>query len=173
MPQKNSRADVLAADQAIIDGLTKNQAKFGASFYCGSKQMTVQNAIDMMQGRVTTGKAVVSADAARTEAIKADKDERAQTRTDVTALKRLIIAMFLSSPATLADFALKPPKQPTKTVEEKAQAAAKAQATRKTLGTKGAQQKKAAKAAAAAAPEAPAQTATPPAQPAPAAKSGS
>jgi hypothetical protein len=173
LPKKNSRADTLAADQALIDGTTKNLSKLPASFPVGSQQMTPQDVINVVQGRVTTGKAVVAAEKARTEAVQADRDERAKTQLVVGAYKRLVVAMFLKSPTILGDFGLAAPKQAAKTAEEKAQAAAKAQATRKTLGTKGTQQKKAAKAAAAAAPEAPAQPSTPAAQPAPAAKSGS
>ena len=121
--------------------------------------------VTLLQGRVTSGKAVVQAEAARTAAIQSDDATRAQSQTKVTAFRRIIIAMFLLSPDVLGDFGLAAPKPPLKTAETKAAAATKAAATRKLLGTKGPQQKKAAKAAAASTATAPAATSAPEASP--------
>ncbi|MGD0523966.1 MAG: hypothetical protein ABSE49_02415 [Polyangiaceae bacterium] len=165
MPKTSSRADVLAADQNLIDGIQKNTAKLPASFPVGSVTTTPADMVTVLQGRITTGKAVIQAEAARTAAIQTDDATRAQSQTKVSAFRRIIIAMFLQSPDVLGDFGLAAPKPPLKTAETKAAAATKAAATRKLLGTKGPQQKKAAKAAAAAAATAPAPTAAPEASP--------
>ncbi|HEX3345604.1 MAG TPA: hypothetical protein VHS09_13570 [Polyangiaceae bacterium] len=166
MSKNNSRADLLAADQNMIDGIQKNASKLPASFPVGSVTMTPQDMVTVLQGRITTGKAVVQSEATHAAALQADTTTRDQTKTKVSAFKRIIIAMFLQSPDVLGDFGLAAPKPPLKTAEVKAAAAAKAKATRTLLGTKGAQQKKAAIAAAAAPVDAPAVPATPPALPA-------
>ncbi len=161
MPKNNSRADLLAADQNLIDGIQKNASKLPPSFPVGSVTMTPQDVVTLLQGRITTGKAVVLADAAHIAAIQTDVQTRAESQTKVSAFKRIIVAMFLQSPDVLGDFGLAAPKPPLKSAETKAAAAAKAKATRALLGTKGSQQKKAAKAAAGVPVEAPAVPAAP------------
>jgi len=155
MPKDNSRTDLLAADQNLIDGITKNASKLPASFPVGSVTTTPADVVTMLQGRITTGKAVVLAESARTAAVATDKATRAQTQPRITAFKRIIVAMFLQSPDVLGDFGLAAPKPPLKSAEVKAASAAKAAATRKAKSAK----------AAAPAPE-PAAPAAPPAAPA-------
>jgi hypothetical protein len=165
-----SRTDRVAADQAMIDGTTTNQAKLPATFPLGNKAITPPELIQVYQQRITSAKAVVAADAARAAAVKADQDLRTQTRPTTNAYKRLVLAMFAEAPDVLATFGLKAPTPTPPTAATKAAAAAKAKATRKVVGTLGTQQKKAAKAAAATAPaEAP--VAAPPAANAGTAKS--
>jgi len=171
MSNNSSRTDLLAADQNLIDGIQKNASKLPASFPVGSVITTPADVVTMLQGRITTGKAVVQADAARTAAVQSDRTTRAATQAKVSAFRRIIVAMFEASPDVLGDFGLAASKPPQKTAETKAAAAAKAKATRALLGTKGSQQKKAAKAAAAAPAPAPAPAAAPapePVAPAPA-----
>jgi hypothetical protein len=134
MPSKKSRTDNLAADQSMIDGITKNASKLPASFPVGSQTMTPTDLVQVFQGRITTGKAVVVADAARTAAVKADRDKRAQTKPAAMAFRQLIIAMFLESPDILGDFGLAAPKVGVKTAEVKATAAAKSRATKAAKG---------------------------------------
>jgi hypothetical protein len=166
MPKNNSRTDLLAADQNLIDGIQANTSKLPASFPVGSVTTTPAAVVTLLQGRITTGKAVVQAESARTAAVQADRTLRAQTQPEVSAFKRIIVAMFLQSPDILGTFGLAAPKPPVKTAETKAAAAAKAKATRALLGTKGSQQKKAAKAAAAAPAPAPAVSPAPAPEPA-------
>jgi hypothetical protein len=151
MSKNNSRDALLAADQKLIDGTTKNAAKLPATFPLAKQQTTPADVVTALGQRITSGKAVVQAEAAHTAAIKDDDDVRSQTQKRINAYKRLLIAMFLEQPDILADFGLEPPKTGQKTVAVKAVAAAKAKATREKLGTKGTKQKKAAKAAAPAA----------------------
>ncbi len=164
---KNSRTDVLAADQAMIDGITKNQAKLPASFPMEGSTMTIPALLQVFQGRITTGKAVIAAESAHTAAVKADTDERASTAGVALSFRRLLVALFAQQPDVLGDFGLAAPKKPVRTAAEKAAAAAKAKATRKTLGTKGAQQKRAALAAADASAASPAEPPAPAAAPTP------
>jgi hypothetical protein len=145
MATKNtSRTDTLAADQAMVEGIAKNKAKLPPSFEMEGQTMTPDAVSQVFQDRITTGKAVIAADNARTAAVKADRDKRQQTRGVALSFKRLLIALFAQDPAILGDFAMEPPKKGVRTAANKAGAAAKGKATRKTLGTKGTRQKKAA-----------------------------
>jgi hypothetical protein len=134
MSKKTSRADLLAADQNLIDGITKNASKLPASFPVGSVTTTPADVVTMLQGRITTGKAVVLAESARTAAVATDRTTRSQSEQRIAAFRRIIIAMFLQSPDVLGDFGLAAPKPPQKSAEVKAQAAAKGAATRKAKG---------------------------------------
>jgi hypothetical protein len=154
--KQTSRTDVLAADQAMVDGIAKNKAKLPPSFEMEGQTMTPDAVSQVFQDRIATGKAVVDADNARTKAVKADRDKRQQTSGVALSFKRLLIALFAQDPAILGDFAVEPPKQGQRTAANKADAAAKGLETRKTLGTKGTRQKKAALQAAAAASATPA-----------------
>src|ERR1019366_62068 len=131
MSKKTSRADLLAADQNLIDGITKNASKLPASFPVGSVTTTPAEVVTLLQGRVTTGKAVILAESARTAAVQTDRTTRAQSQPRLIAFKRIIIAMFLQSPDVLGDFGLAAPKPPVKSAAVKAKAAAKGTATRK------------------------------------------
>ena len=165
---KSSREHLQALDQGMADGIAKHKALLPASFPVGPKSFTPDDVTGFLNERVATGKAVVTADAAKTAAVKADRDKRADTKLVIDTFRRLVIVLFLQSPDILGDFALSAPKVPQKTSAVKAKAAAKSKATRTMLGTKGSKQKKdaiaAAQAAAAAppaAPEAPASPAAP------------
>ena len=131
MSKNLSRTDLLAADQTLIDGIQKNASKLPASFPVGSVTTTPADVVTMLQGRITTGKAVVLAESARTAAVATDRTTRAQSQPRITAFKRIIVAMFLQSPDVLGDFGLAAPKPPVKSAEVKAASAAKAAATRK------------------------------------------
>jgi len=171
-----SRADILASDQTLIDGINKNLALLPPSFRVNKQQITPQVVITTLQGRITTGKAVVDAETAHTAAVKADKDERVQTKPVVDGFKHMVIAMFANEPGVLKDMGLSAPRPAEKSAATKAKAAEKAQQTRQAVGTKGKKQKKAAIAAEHATQANPAQAeppatpAAPVAQPAPAGK---
>ena len=173
MSKNTSRTDTLAADQAMVDGITKNQSQLPASITVGSTVTTPQAMITVFQGRVTAAKVVIAAEAARTAAVKANKTERANTAALVLAWKQLIIAMYKNSPDVLGDYGLAVPKVGQKTAAVKAKAAEKGATTRKVLGTKGSVQKKEALAQQSATTEAPAAPAPSPAQPTPAVKPAS
>ncbi len=137
----NKRSDKLAADQAMIDGTQKFLAKL-AQLPVGSQTMTPDEIVQIFQGRLAIGKAVLTAEAARTAAVKADKDKRQSTAVFERSFRRIVLGMFSQSPDTLAIFGLKPPKAAKKTVATKAAAVAKNKATRKARNTQGTKQKK-------------------------------
>jgi hypothetical protein len=126
-----SRNDLLTADQLLIDGTQKNASKLPQSMTVGSKTVTQADIIAVILGRITAGKAAQAAEAARTAAVKAERDARAQTRQFVTSYRRVLMGMFSESPETLAMFGLHPLVTGRKTAAAKADAASKAVATRK------------------------------------------
>jgi hypothetical protein len=147
-----SREHYLAADQGLSDGIKSNKGRLPASFPVGAKTYTPDDVAALLDDRVAAGKAVVTADAARTAAVKTEREKRAETKLVVDTFRRLAVVLFMQSPDILAEFALRPPKVPERTAESKAKAAEKSKATRKLLGTKGRKQKKAVLAAAKGAP---------------------
>jgi hypothetical protein len=134
------RADRLAADQQMIDGTQKFLAQ-NATLTFGSQTMAPADIVAVYQKRIQTAQAALNADAARTAAIKVDRDERATTGKTVKAFRRFVQATYSESPDTLAAFGLKVHKTGKATVEVKAQAVTKSQATREARGTKGSRQK--------------------------------
>jgi hypothetical protein len=141
MATHNTRANLLAADQQMINGVQKSLTQV-TSMPVGSQTSTPADIVKVFQDRIATGNAVITADAARTAAIKADRDKRAQTATFVSSFKRIVQGMYSQSPDTLATFGLTALKATKKTAETKATAAVKSKATRVARNTMGSQQKK-------------------------------
>jgi hypothetical protein len=162
MTTLNKRTDLIAADQAMIDGVKRFLTQI-ASLPVGNQVLTPADIVKVFQDRVNAGQAVKTAETARTAAIKADRDERARTAATVRAFRRIVLGMFQESPDTLAIFGLKAPKVVKKTVAVKATAVVKTKATRAARGTKGKKAKLAIKGAPPAATPGPA---APPATPA-------
>lgn len=127
----NNRTAVLAAYQSMIDGTNKNKSALPASFPVGAQTYKPDDVLAMLQKRITLGQATLQAEAARTAAIKAEQDERAQTKLVVNTFRKLVILLFAQSPDVLATFGLKPPKPRTSSAATKASSAAKASAKRK------------------------------------------
>ncbi len=97
--------------------------------------------------------------------MKADRDERAKTKTFVSGFRQTLKVAFDGSIDALSDFALSPRKLHVPTPEQKAKANAKAKATRAARHTMGPKQKLAIKGAAPqATPAAPATANVPTAQ---------
>jgi len=151
---KPTRLARLAADQKLIDGVSKFLSTFG-SLPVDSQMMTAADIVKVLQARLSAGQAVQTAQAARDAAVKADRDERAKTATFVSSLRRLVEAMFAQSPDTLAAFGLTARRAAKKTVAIKATAVAKSKATRKARNTLGRKQKAKVKGTAPAAPPTP------------------
>src|SRR5437016_3186573 len=122
MTTSNNRKSSLDQDSHLIAGVQKHL--MNQSFIVGDKPCTVQEVIDLLQSRVTTGLAAVSGKAAWQAAVKTDRDQRAQTGVFVRALRAIVQGMF-HDPSTLADFGLSPRKSTKKSVETKATAIAK------------------------------------------------
>jgi hypothetical protein len=166
MTTSNKRSDRMSADQAMADGVQKFLAQL-ASLPVGSRIVTPADIVKVFQDRIDAGKALKTAEAARTAAVKADRDVRAQTSVFVQACRRVVQGMFFESPDTLAAFGLKAPKAAKKKVAVKAAAVVKSKATRTARNTLGKKAKLAihgspstAKSSPTAAPEAPAKPTT-------------
>ena len=140
MGTAHNRPSRLASDQKLIAGVQQHQAQF-ASVSVDGQSMTSAGIVALLQGRVDAVKAVENAEAALKAALKAERDGRVKSSTFRSALVRLIVGMFLSSPDTLAAFGLTAPKAGTKTVKVKAEAIAKSKATREARHTMGKNQK--------------------------------
>jgi hypothetical protein len=141
MSTNQNRIHLLDADQKMIDAVQKHLSQL-ASLPVGSQKSTPADIVKVYQDRLAAGQAVVTAEAARAAAVKANRDKRAQTATFVSSFKRMVLGMFSQSPDTLADFGLKAPKAVKKTVAVKATALVKTKATRAARNTMGSVQKK-------------------------------
>ena len=142
-----NRSQQQVADQKLIDGLTKHAATIQSVVIGGTSHSTAA-LVAAMQARLATASAALTTRATWLSAVKEDADERANTKALVSGLRQAMQVAFAGSIDALADFGLKPRKQPAaRTPEEKASAVAKALATRKARHTMGSQQKKGVKGA--------------------------
>jgi hypothetical protein len=125
-------------DQSLLAGVQKDLAN--QSFTVQDKPCTTQDVVNVLQGRISKGQAVIAARAALAAAVKAFLEERTSTKGFVSAFRSIVHGMF-TNPATLADFGLEPRKSTKKTLETKVTAAEKTAATRTARGTKGPKEK--------------------------------
>jgi len=135
-----------AADQKMIDGFNKH-AQTVPSLLIAGTSFKPADIITVLQTRLSTANAAQSTRATWQNAVKADKDERAKTKTLVDGVRQALLVALSASIDALADFGLSPRKVRVLTPEQKAVAAAKAKATRKARGTMGKVQKKGVKGA--------------------------
>ena len=136
----NTRIKEQTSDRKLIDGLNKHQAIVPSVLIAGAPIKTV-DVIATLQARLATANAAQSTRATWLNAVKADRDERAKTKTLLLALRQALQLMFSGSIDTLADFGLAPRKARVITPEKKAAAALKAKATREARHTMGKKQK--------------------------------
>ncbi|HEY1697195.1 MAG TPA: hypothetical protein VGG39_33775 [Polyangiaceae bacterium] len=131
---KPTKAAILAQLQALISGLQKQLPN--GQFTLASTGYTTAALVQAIQGLITALTAVDSAQASVKEALVAYAAENTKTGPIISALKRVLRAMYANSPATLALFGLKPPRAPAPlTSVELAAKTAKAKATREARGT--------------------------------------
>jgi hypothetical protein len=124
-----NRLNRQAADQKLADGLAKHRQAL-AALMIGGASHTVDDILAILQTRLAAAVAAESTRATWQTAVKADRDERAKTKTFVSGLRQALQVAFTGSIDALADFGLAPRKQRVVTPEKKAAAAAKAKATR-------------------------------------------
>ena len=137
----NSRNDHETADQKMLVGTQQVLSKL-TTMTVGSQSLATADLVKVFQDRIASSQAVQTANAARTAAVKADRDKRTQTAPLVKAFKRVVQGMYSESPDILAVFGLQPVKVGAPTVATKAAAAEKSVATRKARHTMGTVQKK-------------------------------
>jgi hypothetical protein len=139
---KINRIDQKVSDQNLSDGLKKHQSTL-ASFAIAGTSSTVADVLAVLDARTATENAVEAARAVWQTKVQASRDERAKTRALVSGVRQQLQLTFAGAIDTLADFGLKPRKQPApRTPEQKALATAKAKATRAARHTMGSVQKK-------------------------------
>jgi hypothetical protein len=144
MPTKNNnkRIDQRAADQALIDGLTKHAGVL-ATLVIGGAPHTPTELVTVLQGRIAARASAAAARAPWLAAVQAERDESDKTQSLVSGLRQAIRTAFASQVDLLADFGLKPRKAAApRTPEEKAASVAKARATREARHTMGSKQRK-------------------------------
>jgi hypothetical protein len=137
MPVKNrTRALQQAADQNMIDGLTKHAAAIG-SILLGGRTYTVAEATVLVQAALTASKTVVVQRTALTASLEDETTVRTENKVFFDGLIQTVQTMFAGQIAALGDFGLKAPKKAVVSPETRVAAAAKAKATREARGTKG------------------------------------
>ena len=137
---KSNRPDETAADQKLIDGLTKHASTITSMVIAGVT-MTSAAIIAEVQARVSASLNTQTTKATWQAAIVAEQAERAKTKTFAAGLRQAILVAFAGQVDALADFGLTPRKVPVATPAEKTARAAKAKATRAARHTMGKVQK--------------------------------
>ena len=138
-PKKNRAAET-AADQKLIDGLTKHAATITA-LVIGGVTMASKDIIAALGVRITTANAVPPARAAWQAAVAADKAEATKSAALASAVRQALLVAFAGQVDALADFGLSARKPAVLTPAQKAEAIAKAKATRAARHTMGKNQK--------------------------------
>jgi hypothetical protein len=139
---KRNRTSETAADQRLIDGLTKHAATLPPFLIAGVSTSTTEVVADL-QARIGAENAVAPAKAAWQDAVLKARSQVASTKARVSAAKQALLLAFAGQTDTLADFGLTPRKARVVTPEQKLAAAAKGKATRAARHTAGSVQKKA------------------------------
>jgi hypothetical protein len=132
--KSQSKEAELASDTQLLAGMQKDLGAT-ASLTIAGQTMTSQQAMTVVQGRIATANAVPPAKAAYAKAVAANDAQLAQTKQFMSALRQLLLAMFVTQPDKLADFGLSPRKVAKRTAVSKMVAAEKNLATRKERGT--------------------------------------
>ncbi|MGH7435516.1 MAG: hypothetical protein ACRENE_07560 [Polyangiaceae bacterium] len=142
---KENRINRLAADQALINGLNKRAATL-STFTVGGATLKTSDVIAALLAEIAAENAVAPARASWEAAVQAARTQTAKTKAIASGVTQSLQLIFKGQTEALADFGLKPRKQPApRTPQQKAAAAAKAKATRAARNTMGSQQKKAVK----------------------------
>jgi len=137
----NNRTQQQAADQKLMDGITKHEQAI-SSLTIGGVAYKTADILAILQARIATANTTLSTRATWQSAVAADKGELTKTKTIVSGVRQAIQLMFAGSVDTLADFGLKPRKaRAVRTPAQKAAASAKAKATRAARHTMGSKQK--------------------------------
>jgi hypothetical protein len=139
IPKKN-RTDETAADQKLIDGLTKHAATI-TSLVIGGVTMATKDIISTLQARITASQNAESTRATWQAAVVTDHAERSKTKTFASGLRQALIVAFTGQVDALADFGLSARKAVVLTPAEKLARNAKSMATRAARHTMGTVQK--------------------------------
>src|SRR5258708_38989891 len=101
MATTTNKKTVLEQDKQMIEGTQQHLSN--QTVIVGDNPYTAQQIVDVYQGRVTKSLAAATAKADWQAAVKADREERAQTGLFTRAFRNIVLGMF-HSPSTLANF---------------------------------------------------------------------
>jgi hypothetical protein len=136
----NKRTDKEAADQAMFDGIKENAQSLTFVVVAG-KQVPPADILAVLQKRLDSNRHVVTTRLVWQDAVKADRDERAQSQALVNGVRQSLQSAYADSADTLGKYGLKPRKPRVVSTDAKVAAAAKAKATRAARHTMGSKQK--------------------------------
>lgn len=133
---KSSKADLLARLEDTIGGLQKRFPN--GSLNVGGTVYVVATLVLTLQGLADAINAANTAQLGAKKAVANAKTSKANVLPVLTAVRRLVVAMFANDPQALADFGVSTPKVAApRSGAANAAAAVKAKATRTARGTKG------------------------------------
>src|ERR1700722_9412847 len=138
-PKKN-RTDQTAADQRMIDALTKHAATI-TSMVIGGVVVSSKDIIGEVQARVAASQNATAGRATWQALVVAETNQHAQSKAFMSSLRQTVLAAFSGQVDVLADFGLTPRKARVQTPEQLLVATAKAKATRAARHTMGKVQK--------------------------------
>jgi hypothetical protein len=139
VPKKN-RPSETAAEQRIVDGITKHAA-FIPTYFLNGIAMPTADVLAVVQRRLDAGKRVEQAKTEWLAAIAAEREERDRSRVFMSTLKQFVLAAFRGQLGLLADFGLVGPKVPSPKPAALVASAVKAKATRAARHTMGKNQR--------------------------------
>jgi hypothetical protein len=142
MIMKTSRTNLRDRCRHAIAGIQKHLSN-EPSVPLDGRALTPAQLEAQLQSAVQGADATVAAHATFSEAVKAEKAQRASTVALLAALSSFVVLKFgKDAVAVQADFGFSPRKKSQRSVDAKSLAAAKARATREARGTRGAKQKR-------------------------------
>ena len=147
MTNKNSTINIIASDTLLIAGLQKHKADLPASIKLVGQDVTPDQAVTILQGRIAAANAVPPAKAAYAKTVAAHAAEIQETAELVRDLKTYLIVTNKKSPDVLADYGIVIKKPAVPTTATKMVAVVKRTETRTMRGTKGPKANKTLKAA--------------------------
>ncbi len=135
---KRNKTSRTVGDQKLIAGVEKHFT--ATSLFLEGKSYTAAEAVALLQERLDVTSTADAAYATWLSKVDAERAKVTETKKFVSALRKLVVAMFGSSVETLADFGIAPRKQPaalkTEDLSLKVARQRATRAARHTLGSK-------------------------------------
>ena len=126
---KRNRLDQTAAEQKLVDGMSKHEQTI-PSFVLAGGPVATKDIIAIVQTLIDSAASVDAARANWQSMVKADRDQRDKVKKFMQVLRQALLAAFAGSAETLEDFGLTVRKEHVMTWEQQSAAVAKARATR-------------------------------------------
>ena|ERR1700722_15822612 len=138
MSIKTTYTQRISNDTKLLAGVQTNQASFPPSVVLLGKSYTQADLVNLLQTRLKTANLALTAHAALSAAVQADRSQMAATDPVVSAFRQWLQVTNGNAPSVLSGYGLAPKKTPgQRDPETLVVAAVKARATRVARGTKG------------------------------------